>query len=147
MVAYRRLAGADGDARSTGLGGETERFVLRAAALRVRHAGGGGGDPAACSTTPRGDPHARHLRAAPGRPSRCGDDYLGRFAHYIHQAVVDGQPDEARQLEVLRMRLMRDFATLWLLAYKRLIAEAALEGRSAGVSRRRRSAPARRAGW
>ena len=39
--------------------------------------------------------------------------------------MVDGQPEEARQLEVLRMRLMRDFANLWLLAYKRQIHDGA----------------------
>ena len=34
--------------------------------------------------------------------------------------LLSGDPTEARQLQLLRMRLMRDYSGLWLLAYKPL---------------------------
>ena len=121
VVAHRRLSGAGEAGTVEGLGAEVERFLLRAAALRVRmveeaeeiqrlrdSTGGGLED---------------ELYAQARATAQAGDAYLGRFAHFIHRAVVDGQPEEARQLEVLRMRLMRDFSNLWLLAYKRQIHE------------------------
>jgi hypothetical protein len=123
VVAYRRLSQTANGNSPAGLGGETERFVLKAASLRMRMLEEVEEIRGLLDDT-AGNPHAPIYSRARAT-SRLGDDYLGRFAHYIHQAVVDGQPDEARQLEVLRVRLMRDFSTLWLLAYKRLIAETA----------------------
>jgi hypothetical protein len=111
VVAYRRLhegamAGANHDL-------ETERFLLEGAALRVALHGavdatregldatGGGGDAVR---------HARHLTS-------LGDAYLRRYDHLQEQALLDGTLDEARSLAVLRVRMMRDYAELWLLAH------------------------------
>jgi hypothetical protein len=124
VVAYRRLA----QLGEGGLGEEAERFILRAAALRVRMAEEVEEIRGLLDDTSR-DPR-RPIFARSRQSVACGDEFLGRFDHYIHQALLDGQPGEARQLDVLRMRLMREFSTLWLLAYRPLIADDAgsLEG-------------------
>lgn len=120
VVAYRRLAhGGDTGA----IGEEGEHFILRAAALRVRMMEQGEAIRSLLDDT-ASDPQAPLMEAARACV-RLGDGYLGRFAHLIHQAMMEGQADEARQLEVLRVRLMRDFASLWLLVYQRLIGEEA----------------------
>ena len=121
VIAHRRLAGSEG-AAADGLGAEAERFLLRAAALRVRMMEEAEEIQQLRDSTGAGPEDALYAQAR--STAQLGDSYLGRFAHFIHRAVVDGQPNEARQLEVLRMRLMRDFANLWLLAYKRQIHEA-----------------------
>src|SRR5262249_60874298 len=50
--------------------------------------------------------------------ARTADAYLQRFQHLLNELVLAGDPAEARQLQLLRMRLMRDYSGLWLLAYK-----------------------------
>ena len=123
VVAYRRLAAAGEGDPPEGLGQEVERFLLRAASLRVRMVEEAEEIQRLRDSTGGGPEEPLYTRAR--STAQLGDAYLGRFAHFIHQAVVDGQPEEARQLEVLRMRLMRDFANLWLLAYKRQIHDGA----------------------
>ena len=53
--------------------------------------------------------------------ARTADAFLWRFHHVLDEAVLAGSVTEGRQLQLLRMRLMRDYSGLWLLAYKPLI--------------------------
>jgi hypothetical protein len=107
MSAFRRLAGEQPcDER-------LERFVLSAAALRRRIEGeaseirarkgqdGGGEGP---------DPESTH------RLLRLADWYLRQFAHFVETFLLQDEPGEAHELERLRMSLMREFSTLWLMA-------------------------------
>ncbi|HEX2254919.1 MAG TPA: hypothetical protein VHQ65_16765 [Thermoanaerobaculia bacterium] len=108
VLAFRRLLGD----RSTGAGeASAERFLLAAAALRValeeeadrvRSLVNAGGEGA-------GRARRRGLLA-------LGDDYLRRYEHHQHTAVVDGRVDDARVLVRLRVRLMQEYASLWLAA-------------------------------
>lgn len=100
---------------------EMERFLLEAAALRVllnehlEEIRGILDDSATTGEAPI-FPLAR-------RSTRLADRYLRRFAHYLDQAVFAGEAQEARDLQLLRMRLMRDYAGLWLLANKPLYSQ------------------------
>jgi hypothetical protein len=48
---------------------------------------------------------------------RLCDLQLRRYSHLLESVLVAGMPDEARQYQALRMRLMRDYSGLWLVAY------------------------------
>jgi hypothetical protein len=117
VVAYRRLYGdqdkGEGWDREVE---EMERFLLEAAALRVR-----------CNEL------AEELRDAvddrtdlPGGPLdrearqklRRGDRISRLFDHYLHLAVVSNRGEDAATLELLRMRFLRHYSGLWLLVYK-----------------------------
>lgn len=50
--------------------------------------------------------------------ARLADEYLWRFSHVMNEIILAGDGAEARLVEILRMRLMRDYAGLWLLAFK-----------------------------
>ena len=50
--------------------------------------------------------------------ARLADSYLWRFSHILSQALLGTDTVEIRHIEVLRMRLMRDYSGLWLLVYK-----------------------------
>lgn len=51
--------------------------------------------------------------------ARLADLFVHRFDHEIAQTVLQGGGgDEARELQVLKMRLVRESAGLWLLVYK-----------------------------
>jgi hypothetical protein len=50
--------------------------------------------------------------------ARTADEYLWRFSHILGRTILGGDAAESRQIEVLRMRLMRDYSGLWLLAFK-----------------------------
>lgn len=49
---------------------------------------------------------------------RLADGYVRRFSGHIDAAVQSGNYTEAQALQVLRMRLIRDYSGLWLLANK-----------------------------
>jgi hypothetical protein len=110
VVAYRRLFGRRDHDRGL------ERFLLEAAALRVRV-----NEEAQeimsimDETSVTGD---SPLYARARLTARTADEYLWRFSHLQTTIILSGDGQEARQLEVLRMRLMRDYSGLWLLAYK-----------------------------
>lgn len=110
IIAYRRLRGAEpGDP-------EHERFILEAAALRIRiqneveEIRGILDDSAVTKEAPVYG-RARLTTSLAGL-------YQHRFDHLLDQAVVYGDIDEARHLQVLRMRLTREGAGLWLLVNK-----------------------------
>lgn len=110
ITAYRRLFGRKPCNR------ELEQFLLEAAALRMRvndevHEVTGILD----ETSITGEsPIYTQARLT----TRLADSYLWRFSHVMSQAALTADLGEIRQLEVLRMRLMRDYAGLWLLVWK-----------------------------
>lgn len=110
VVAFRRLYGKRECDR------EMERFLLEAAALRIRineEAQEITGIMDETSITGDSPIYARARLTA-----RAADEYLWRFSHAMSTAVLSGDGAETIQVEVLRMRLMRDYSGLWLLAFK-----------------------------
>jgi hypothetical protein len=110
VVAYRRLSdpGLRDDL-------DLERFVLEAAALRVRvndSAEEIRGLPDETASTGSGEGYgvARKLAVR-------ADSFLRHFGHLIENAVLERREEDARSLQILRMRLMRDYSGLWLLAF------------------------------
>jgi hypothetical protein len=99
-------------------GGEegTERFVLEAAALRQR--------VLAEATEISGIlDESMVTREAPifeqaRRTTRLAEEYVQRFGEMTDAAVRSGNFGEAQQFELLRMRLMRDYAGLWLMVFR-----------------------------
>ena len=111
-MAFRRLLRPDDCDR------ELEQFLLEAAALRVRlneEAQEIAGILDETSVTGDAPVYGRARMTA-----RVADGYLWRFEHLVHQSLLAGDGSQGRQLQVLRMRLMRDYSGLWLLAYKPL---------------------------
>ncbi|HEX2645341.1 MAG TPA: hypothetical protein VHU81_20250 [Thermoanaerobaculia bacterium] len=115
VTAYRRVFGRkEHDV-------ELERFLLEAAALRVRI-----NDEAQeitsilDETSVTGDaPIYNRARAT----ARLADSYLWRFQHLLDERLFSGDLSEGRQIQLLRMRLMRDYSGLWLLAYKPVLSQ------------------------
>ncbi|MEM7350694.1 MAG: hypothetical protein AAF657_07810 [Acidobacteriota bacterium] len=110
VVAYRRLfSGATCD-RSL------EQFILRSAALRalveqqVEEIKGILDDTAATREAP--------VYKAARQTVRLGDLFLRRFEHRLEQTILSGDGQEARALQVLKMRMMRAYSGLWLLIYR-----------------------------
>jgi hypothetical protein len=113
VLAYRRLYGRSSCDR------ELEQFLLEAAALRLRineEAQEISGILDETSVTGDSIVFARARWTA-----RTADAFLWRFSHVLDEAVLAGSVTEGRQLQLLRMRLMRDYSGLWLLAYKPLL--------------------------
>ncbi|MEM7052738.1 MAG: hypothetical protein AAF604_23945 [Acidobacteriota bacterium] len=117
VIAYRSLLQSDQLDKPAGdWDGEVERFLLEAAALRVRM-----GEEMETLRELLDDTFADGSEAVFGaaRDSlRLADSFLGRFENVTRQLVLDGRGDEARSLQVLRVRLMGDYSALWLLVYK-----------------------------
>jgi hypothetical protein len=113
VLAYRRLYGRSNCDR------ELEQFLLEGAALRLRineEAQEISGILDETSVTGDSIVFARARWTA-----RTADAYLWRFHHVLDESVLAGSVTEGRQLQLLRMRLMRDYSGLWLLAYKPLL--------------------------
>jgi hypothetical protein len=111
--AYRRLSGQEECDH------ELEQFLLEAAALRMRvneEAQEIAGLLDETSIT--GDSIVfAHARLT----CRAADAFVWRFNHVLHELMMGGgNMAECRQVQFLRMRLMRDYSGLWLLAYKPL---------------------------
>jgi hypothetical protein len=88
-----------------------ENFVLAAAALRLRMAWEVG----------MVEPSAGRAWAGAQRPAGdiglvldLGSLFLRRFEHEMESALLRGELDEARELQLLRIRLMREYSGLWL---------------------------------
>ena len=50
------------------------------------------------------------------RATDLADAYLRLFGHAQDRSIVSGDIEEARNLKVLMMRLMRDYSGVWLLS-------------------------------
>ncbi|MEM7481829.1 MAG: hypothetical protein AAF481_11695 [Acidobacteriota bacterium] len=117
VVAFRNLLQADRLHARSGGGGDAQmdRFILRAAALRQRLAEELErvretlDDTVVDGTSP----------VAIARTSvRIADEMLGRFESIGRNLVRQGRAQEARGVELLKMRLMREYVSLWLLVYR-----------------------------
>jgi len=110
VVAFRRLFGKrEHDAR-------LEQFLLEAAALRVLVNEEAQEITGIMDETSITGDSPIYLRAR--KTSRLADEYLWRFSHMMNEIILAGDGAEARLVEILRMRLMRDYSGLWLLAFK-----------------------------
>ncbi len=110
VVAYRRLFG--GTSCDRGL----EQFVLRAAALRSKIENEVDEiKDILDDTAGRGD---SPLYAQAQQTTSLGDLFLRRFEHRIEQAVLLGDINDARALQMLKMRMMRGFSGLWLMIHR-----------------------------
>ena len=49
--------------------------------------------------------------------TRLADQFHHRYAHFIGQALQEGRFQDAQSLQYHRMRLIRDYSGLWLLAF------------------------------
>jgi hypothetical protein len=113
VVAYRRLF------QPTECDRELEQFLLEAAALRVRineEAQEITGILDETSVTGDAPVYGRARQTV-----RLADSYVWRFHHVLEDTLLlsgEGDQAEGRQINLLRMRLMRDYSGLWLLAYK-----------------------------
>jgi hypothetical protein len=92
---------------------ETESFLLEAAALRLRINQEAGEIAELLDETAvtKDAPVFERARAT----TRAADAVVQRFSSFIDVAVQDGNFAEAQQLQLLRMRLIRDYSGLWLL--------------------------------
>lgn len=110
VQAFRRLyVVAEGDA-------DVERFILEAAALRQRVV-------AEASEISGLLDESMVTREAPvfdkaRRTTRLAEEFVGRLGALADEALRTGAFAEAQQLQLLRMRLLRDYAGLWLLAHR-----------------------------
>ena len=107
VIAFRRVfVTSEGDAAA-------ERFLLEAASLRLKM-----NEEAAQITeildetaVTRDSPVFERAR----RTTKLGDAFVQRFGQMIEESVRAGLFAEAQQLQLLRMRLIRDYSGLWLL--------------------------------
>src|SRR4051794_32465601 len=102
VEAYRRIFG------QTDCDRELEQFLLEAAALRVRineeaH------DIAGLLDEPS-VPGDAVVFARARLTCRSADSYLWRFTHVLNDLMMAGNMAECRQVQLLRMRLMRDYS-------------------------------------
>jgi len=52
------------------------------------------------------------------------DSFVRQFDHLIDRGLMANEVAEAHQLQISRMRLLRDYSGLWLLAYRRFLGKA-----------------------
>ncbi len=92
---------------------EVESFVLEAAALRLRINQEAAEIAELLDETAvtKDAPVFERARAT----TRVADAFVQRFSSFIDVAIQDGNFVEAQQLQLLRMRLIRDYSGLWLL--------------------------------
>ncbi len=107
VLAFRRLYVAAAGERSF------ERFLLEAAALRQAIAAQAAEISEILDDTlvTKDAPAFERSR----RTTRLAEGFVARFGQMVDEAVRDGSFGEAQQLQLLRMRLLRDYAGLWLL--------------------------------
>lgn len=95
---------------------ELEQFLLESAALRMRISEESQEITGLLDETSVTGDSIVFVRAR--LTARAADAFLWRFNHVLSEATLVGDVAECRQLQLLRMRLMRDYAGLWLLAYR-----------------------------
>jgi hypothetical protein len=112
VEAYRRIFGKKDCDR------ELEQFLLESAALRMRINEEAQEIASLLDETSVTGDSVVFARAR--LTARMADDYLWRFNHVLSELMITGSLPECRQVQLLRMRLMRDYSGLWLLAFKPL---------------------------
>jgi len=110
VIAYRRL---HGDAPCNR---EHETLMLRAAALRVRIVEEVEAIRSQLDDSSIDREGPLYVKAR--ETARMGDLFLRRFEHLVSEALLDGDVTEARALTVLKMRMMRTYAGLWLMVHR-----------------------------
>jgi len=112
VEAYRRLSGHEECDQ------ELEQFLLESAALRMR-INEEAQEIASLldETSITGD---SVVFAGARLTCRAADACLWRFNHVLSELMMNDSAAECRQVQFLRMRLMRDYSGLWLLAFKPL---------------------------
>ncbi len=113
VVAFRRLH-SDPDCDR-----ELERFLLESAALRIRINEEAEEIKAILDDTAVTGEGPVFNRAR--RTTRLADSFLQQFNHLVNRAILVSNLQLAHHLQILRMRLMRDFSGLWLLAYRKFL--------------------------
>lgn len=109
IVAWRRVReGRDGDGY--------ERFLLEAAALRLRLTRHVREIQELLDETVRSADAPVYQESR--RSLKVADRWQRLLEQRIEQHLLEGKPNEARLLMILRMRLLRELSGLWLLAYK-----------------------------
>ena len=112
VEAYRRVFGKGECDR------ELEQFLLEAAALRIRINEEAHDIASLLDETSVTGEAVVFARAR--QTCRSADAHLWRFSHVLNDLMMAGNMAECRQVQLLRMRLMRDYSGLWLLAFKPL---------------------------
>ncbi len=112
VESYRRLFGRQECDR------ELEQFLLESAALRMRINEEAQEIASLLDETSVTGDSIVFARAR--LTCRAADGFLWRFSHLLNELMMDGGMAECRQIQLLRMRLMRDYSGLWLLAFKPL---------------------------
>lgn len=107
VVAFRRLRGGESCDE------ELERFLLECAAVRIRITREA--EELVSGVGERDSNGHRELLSEAKRTNRLADSFQYRLEHHVHQALEDGDGVEAKALQFLRMRLLRDYAGLFLL--------------------------------
>lgn len=108
VLAYRRLH------VDRGFEQDLEQFIVEAAAVRVlitSHA------EEIIGMVDRIEDMSASIFERSRATCRLAGQFEHRFEYFIQQLVADGALDEARTLQFLRMRLLRDYSGLWLLVY------------------------------
>lgn len=112
VESYRKLFGRQSCDR------ELEQFLLESAALRVRINDEAHEIASLLDETSITGDSVVFARAR--LTCRAADGFLWRFNHVLNELMMAGDMAEVRQVQLLRMRLMRDYSGLWLLAFKPL---------------------------
>lgn len=112
VEAYRRIFGRSECDR------EMEQFLLEGAALRMRINEEAQEIASLLDETSVTGNSIIFARAR--LTCRAADSFLWRFSHVLNELIIAGDLAECRQMQLLRMRLMRDYSGLWLLAFKPL---------------------------
>lgn len=112
VEAFRRVFGRQEADR------ELEQFLLEAAALRMRINEEAQEIASLLDETSVTGDSIVFARAR--LTCRAADSFLWRFNHVLNELMITGNLSECRQVQLLRMRLMRDYSGLWLLAFKPL---------------------------
>lgn len=117
VLAFRRLHGRGG--MDPAGDPELERFLLRGAALRV-HVGRRVDDIRDLLNETyrnRDAPAVQDARLCLFAAETALDQYNQR----VHQLLIEGRSQDARFIEILRVRMMREYSGLWLLVFKPLL--------------------------
>lgn len=112
VVAFRRSSGAGHE----GVDRALEQFLLEAAAVRIRLRRQAEEIKGLLDETSRDE--GAPIFAEARRTLDLADSCLRRFSSAIDRLILVGDAVEARSLLLLRVRLMREYSGLWLLAYK-----------------------------